>query len=176
MPGECWSMTVTAICKSCGVTPVGAKVPTCAACAPPDAARNSLWGKSSVSESTHARIYFMALAMMAGAATGAAIGYFFGAQTMAQFDFHHFETQGIISYVLPSIRKGLFGGAMAGLLLGDLFCKSKRKLDTKIIAASCVAALAIVVAAGFIAEAEYASRGFVDLSALGSPSAELMRG
>lgn len=101
---------------------------------------------------------------------------FFGAQTMAQFDFHHFETQGIISYVLPSIRKGLFGGAMAGLLLGDLFCKSKRKLDTKIIAASCVAALAIVVAAGFIAEAEYASRGFVDLSALGSPSAELMRG
>ena len=127
------------------------------------AAKTQLLKISAISPDMHARIFFMALAMLAGAAAGGAFGYYSGLQTMALLEMHHLEPPGIFSYLLPSIRQGVFTGALAGLFLGDLFCKSKRQLGVTVIALSCMAGGVGVVAAGAAAKAVYAGRSIADV-------------
>lgn len=158
-------------CVNCGASLAEGQAARCAACAPQGPAVKPALGLPEISPAMHARLFFMTLGMISGAAIGAAIGYFFGMQTTALFDHHHFETPGLMSYLFPAIRQGLFSGALIGLIAGEYFCKSKRSLGLKIIGSSCVASVAIVAVTATLAQLQYAGRDFSEASRMGLPAA-----
>ena len=158
---------MTTSCVNCAAPLAEGQIARCADCAPQAAAIKPASGMPEISPAMHARLFFMTLGMISGAAIGAAIGYFFGMQTTALFDHHHFETPGLMSYLFPAIRQGLFSGALAGLIIGEYFCKSKRSLGLKIIASSCAASVAVVAVTATLAQMQYAGRDFSEASRAG---------